>query len=386
MKICIQGGNVVTETGVLNNQQVLLEEGKITAIGPPDTYFDQVVDASGCYVLPGFIDLHVHGGGGADVSDGTKEAIQQVCRFHAAHGTTGMLLTTRTMPKDEVSDVLRTMASCIHSPDPQGSLPMGIHLEGPFIHEDYKGAQNADHMIAPDVSLMEHWMELSEQSIRLVTLAPEKTGADQLIRWLTSRGIIASAGHCGPDYDTMLKAIEYGVSHITHCFNGMSGFSHRNPGMLAAALMDERVSAELIMDTIHVHPAAGKLLLYNKGLQNTLLVTDAIRAAGLPDGEYRSAGGRQIYVEDGAARLPSGQLAGSTLTMNKAVAHAVQHMGVSVQEASIMASLIPARKLGLSDRKGSIMVGKDADVVIADSDFNVRMTIRNGRVIYRSIA
>jgi len=385
MGFTIAGGNVVTETGVLSNASILVEAAIISEVGTELTaQSEHIIQASGCYVFPGFIDLHVHGGAGADVMDRDEEAIAKMCRYHAENGTTSMLLTTRSAAKEEITEALQRISSAVDRTSLTGAQSIGIHLEGPFINDSYKGAQSSELIQAPSLSLMKQWYEASQQQIKIVTLAPELEGADEVIAWLIEQGVTVSAGHCGPDFGQMTHAIERGVSHITHCFNGMRGFSHRDPGMLAALMMSDSVTAELIMDTIHVHPDAGRLLLHAKGSKRVALITDAMRAAGLQDGEYESAGGRKVTVKDGIVRLPSGNLAGSTLTMNRAVQNAIEHMGASLTEAADMASLTPARVLGLDGVKGSIRRGKDADLVIMDSSFNVLLTVIAGQIVYRS--
>lgn len=379
-------GQVVTPEGVLAGGTVAVRDGLIVGIytreeQPSVGASDEWIDAGGGYILPGFIDIHVHGGHGSDVCDPDADAPAKVCRFHAKHGTTGLLLTTRTLPEDEVTAVLERLDHYFGSPDELGAVPLGIHLEGPFIHEKYKGAQSAEHIIPPSADLMERWLAASGGHIRLVTLAPEAEGASDLIPWLAEQSVRVSAGHCGPDYEQMQTAIELGVRHVTHCYNGMRGFSHRDPGMLAAVLMEPRVTTELILDNLHVHPAAGRLLLHAKGAEGVALITDAIRACGMPDGEYTSAGGRKVTVSQGAARLPEGSLAGSTLTMDRAFKHAISLMGATLQQASEMASLTPARTIGMDKRKGSIAPGKDADLVVMDSDFNVQWTMIAGNRI-----
>lgn len=384
--ITIQGGDVVVDGGVMADTAIRLAGGLIDAMGAGvsghEAGKEVVIDASSCYVLPGLIDLHIHGGAGADVTDSSAEAIGRVCEFHAAHGTTHLLMTTRTLPGDEITACLQQMRAYMESPSSHGARPLGIHLEGPFIHPQYKGAQLARDIVPPSLELMQAWMDAAGGHIRAVTLAPEVEGAEAVICWLHERGVLVSAGHCGADYEQMLQAIEWGVRHMTHCFNGMRGFSHRDPGLLAAGFMDDRVSAELIMDTIHVHPGSGRFLIHNKGLDRVALITDAIRAAGMPDGEYEASGGRSLHVKDGIARLPSGELAGSTLTMNRALAHAVRDMGLSLHEAVKLASATPAARLGLADRKGSLTPGKDADLVVMNRDFEVLLTVCEGRVVY----
>ncbi|WP_010270943.1 N-acetylglucosamine-6-phosphate deacetylase [Paenibacillus senegalensis] len=387
--IYIYNAKAVTETEVIESAIVLIKDGVIAHIGqamdidslPADIL---ALDAEGSYLVPGFIDLHVHGGAGADFMDDDPLAAARVCRFHVKHGTTGLLMTTRTVPAEVASAAVERLGQYVQQPDPYGAVPLGIHLEGPFLNEQFKGAQNADDLLPPSVDWAERWIRLSGETLRLCTLAPELEGADVLISWLAEQGVIVSAGHCGPNHDEMKRAIDRGVRHITHCFNGMRGFTHREPGMLAALLMDDRVAAELIMDTIHVHPASGQLLFHNKGTAGTVLITDASRATGMPDGEYPGPAGRKLTVKSGIVRLPTGELAGSTLTMNRAVGNAVQHMGLSLVEAVCIASLTPARKLGIDNRTGSLVPGKSADLVMLDSKFDVRLTLLGGRIVYQS--
>lgn len=384
--ITIHHGDVVMEEGVLENSSIHISGGVVDAIGEAQTIKrsdgELSIDASSCYVLPGLIDLHIHGGAGADVTDPSPDAIGRVCDFHAAHGTTGLLMTTRTLPSEEITDCLERMRAYMERPSAHGARPLGIHLEGPYIDPQYKGAQLARDILPPSLERMQSWMSASGDHIRAVTLAPELEGAEAVIRWLHDRGVLVSAGHCGADYEQMLQAMEWGVRHMTHCFNGMRGFSHRDPGLLAAGFMDDRVSAELIMDTIHVHPGSGLFLLHNKGVDRVALITDAIRAAGMPDGEYAASGGRSLIVKEGIARLPSGELAGSTLTMNRAIAYAVRDMGLSIHEAVRMASATPAARLGIANRKGSLAPGKEADLVVMDRDFRVLLTVCEGQIIY----
>lgn len=391
-KIFIYNAKAVTESDVIEAATVTIQDGLIAHIGQVQTRGEVelpndavILDARGGYIVPGFIDLHVHGGANADFMDDDPHAASKICRFHAKHGTTGLLMTTRTMPVEATSAAVERLGRYMQKPDLCGAIPLGIHLEGPFLNERYKGAQNADDLLFPSVEWIEHWFRLSGESVRLCTLAPELEGADAVIAWLTGQGVIVSAGHCGPDHEDMKRAINLGITHITHCFNGMRGFSHRDPGMLAALLMDGRIMAELIMDTIHVHPASGQLLFHNKGTAGTVLITDASRAAGMPDGEYPGSAGRTLTVKDGIVRLPSGELAGSTLTMNRAVANAVNHMGLSLVEAVCTASLTPARRLGIDSRTGSLSHGKAADLVLLDDHFNVKLTMLKGRVIYQSM-
>lgn len=385
MGLYVERGDLVTEKGVLRGTSLRSKDGVITELGGSPRPGDQVLEAEGLLVFPGFIDLHVHGGDGADVTDDSQEAIARVCRFHAAHGTTSLLPTTRTLGLPELKEALRRLARYSEAPDPAGAAMLGIHMEGPYLNEHYKGAQRADLLRTPSLHELEELIEAAGLApLRLVTLAPELPGAAPLVEYLAARGIIVSAGHSGASYEQMLQAADCGVRHVTHGFNGLPGLHHREPGLLGAVLLDERITVEVILDLHHVHPAAVQLLLRTKSTRGVALITDAMRAAGLPDGTYASAGGRSVEVRQGIVRLPSGVLAGSTLTMNRAVKHAVEAMGLTLPEAAEAAALTPARILGEAQRKGSIALGKDADLAIVEpSTYQVQATVVRGRIIQR---
>jgi N-acetylglucosamine-6-phosphate deacetylase len=361
-----------------------VRDGKICAIG--DDAFsarDSVIDGAGKLVFPGFIDIHVHGGNGADVCDENAD-LNVFCEFHARHGTTSLLLTTSTMSYEKTLRILGKLNAFMKESSRNDSKILGIHLEGPMISSEFKGAQDSRFLQEPSLKKMKAWIEASGNSIRVVTLAPELDGAEEVIAYLVERGIVVSAGHTGATYEQMEQAFEWGVSHITHCFNGMRGLHHREPGVVGAAFLKEGVTAELILDTIHSHSGSARLLVRNKKPDKVALITDAVRYAGLPDGGY-SFDDRDAIVKDGIVRIKAGNLAGSTLTMNRALRNAVEVLGLSFVEAAQMTSLTPATILGIEKNKGSIEVGKDADLVVLDREFNVDCTIVEGKVVYSAL-
>ncbi|MFD0868860.1 N-acetylglucosamine-6-phosphate deacetylase [Paenibacillus residui] len=383
MTVIIENANIVAADRVITGGSLTVRDGKIMRID--ETLPDHLAadaeryDARGMYVYPGFVDLHVHGGNGFDLMDATPEAIDGMCRYHAAHGTTTLLPTTRTASVAAITSALTAantyMAS---SQEPLRSLIAGIHLEGPFLALAYRGAQREEDLLLPSLPQMKEWLSASGGQIRLVTIAPELDGAESVIRHLREQNIIVSAGHSGATYEDMIRAADWGVQHITHCYNGMRGFHHREPGMLSAAWLDDEVTAELIFDTHHAHPAAAQVLLRMKGLDRVVLITDAVRPAGLPDGKYITEAGHSLTVEAGIVRLPTGSLAGSTLTMNIAVKNAIGQLGLKPYEAARLASLNPARILGLNQRKGSLAPGKDADLVVLNERFEVQRVMSLG--------
>ncbi|GIP35276.1 N-acetylglucosamine-6-phosphate deacetylase [Paenibacillus sp. J2TS4] len=383
MTIVIENANIVMETETITGGSLTIDGGKIVRIGQhapdPDSAAADKYDARGAFIYPGFIDLHVHGGNGFDLMDATPEAIEGMCHYHAAHGTTTLLPTTRTAPIAAITSALTAAkAYMASSQEPLRSLIAGIHLEGPFLASAYRGAQFEQELLQPSLPQMKEWLDASGGQIRLVTIAPELDGAESVIRHLREQNIIVSAGHSGATYEDMIRAAGWGVQHVTHCYNGMRGFHHREPGMLAAAWLDERVTAELIFDTHHAHPAAAQVLLHMKGLDRVVLITDAVRPAGLPNGKYITEAGDSLTVEAGIVRLPTGSLAGSTLTMNIAVKNAIELLGLKPYEAARLASLNPARILGLNQRKGSLAPGKDADLVVLNERFEVQRVMSLG--------
>lgn len=354
------------------------------------------------YICPGFIDLHVHGGGGAEFMDATPAAAEAVCAFHSTHGTTALLATTWTAAPAEVCAAIAAVRSarCWAGRGPTaapagyaGAQVLGVHVEGPFISPRYCGAQDARLMRPPDAGEVGRWLAAGGEAGRadgasgavwLVTMAPELPGAPELIRRLAGQGVLVNAGHTACTYAELAVGVAAGVSGITHTFNAMRPLHHREPGCVGGALTLNGLSCELIADALHVHHAAMALLVQARGPDAVVLVTDGVRAAGLPDGEY-DLGGIRVQLASGAVRqVDGGALAGSALTMDRAVGNLVTLVGVPVPAAVAMATLNPARRVGMADRKGRLAPGADADVTVLDAHWRARLTMVAGRVVYRA--
>jgi len=338
----------------------------------------EIIDAQGGYIAPGLIDVHMHGSAGFELMDGTEEALRTMARFLAKSGTVAFLPSTVTAAPEKTRSVAQLVADYAGSNDEAEVL--GVHLEGPYINEKYKGAQYGPAIRPADLGELEELYSILGDKLRLVTLAPEVPGSLDAIAWLKERGINVSIGHSDATYEEAMEGFEAGITHATHTYNGMRGLHHREPGVLGAVLATPGIWAELIADLVHVHPGAIRVLLRSAGVERVVLISDAVQATGLPDGEYM-LGDHQIFVKDGAARLAEGNLAGSTLTMLRAVKNMVQEVGISLQDALRMASLNPAQSLGLADR-GWIREGNRADFVILSESFTVQKTIIAGQVAY----
>jgi N-acetylglucosamine-6-phosphate deacetylase len=381
----IKNGMVITPSKTIEKGVVVFEDGKITAVGQPNRAKvprnAKLIDASGKIVAPGFIDIHVHGGKGRDVMDASYEAVKDMAKFVVSHGTTSFVPTTISAPR---SELLRTVGAVKTAMEKgtDGAEVLGAHLEGPYINLEKRGAHDANYVRLPSMDEIEELWEASNSAVKIVTLAPELEGSKMLIEKLRESGIVASIGHSNATYIQTVDAMKRGVRHATHMFNKMSGFDPREPGVVGAVLVHDELTAELICDGIHVHPAAMSLLTRVKGPERAVLVTDAIRAAGMPDGEYM-LGEQRIIVKDGVSRLESGDFAGSTLTMDRAVRNIMRLVETPLQRAVKMATINPAAVVNVDENKGSLESGKDADIVIIDDEINVCLTIVKGKILYR---
>jgi N-acetylglucosamine-6-phosphate deacetylase len=379
----VKNAVVLTPSGTWE-QGWLLSQGKhIARMGQGAApNFEDIpdIDAGGLILAPGFIDLHVHGAMGYEAMDATPEALAGMAQYYAQHGTTAFLAATWTDTRERILAALRAVGEAL-GPQVNGATLLGVYLEGPYLNTSKCGAQNTDFIRRADPD--EALEFLAQDVIREVVIAPEFEENHWLIEECVRRGIAVSAGHTSATYDQMKRAVELGVTQTTHTFNAMTGLHHREPGTLGAALSLPEIMCELIADNIHVHPAAMELLANAKGPDSTALITDAVRGTGLPDGEYPIDENRFIIMKEGAARLPDGTLAGSTLTMNRAVYNFMQAVGKPLDQVWKTASLNPARAIHMHDRKGSLEVGKDADFVLIDDDLNVYLTVAEGQIVYQ---
>lgn len=341
----------------------------------------RVIDANGGWLLPGFVDIHVHGGMGEDFMDaGNPGVLDTIAKFHGSHGSTSMLATTMTATRDMIDSVLEAVWAYRQRDEMTGASIEGVHLEGPFISPKWPGAQNPEHISEPRPDWLEDWEARFPGLIRQLTLAPEREGALETIAWLRDHGITAALGHTDASYEEVLAAVEAGLNHAVHTFNAMTPLHHRKPGTAGAVLGCDNIVAEVIADGIHVHPGAVKLLAKVKADGNLVLVTDAMSAAGLGDGDY-FLGDLPVVVKDGVALTQGGALAGSRLTMAEGFRFLVREAGLSVERASDAASGAPARQAGIYETTGSIQPGKRADFVLMDAALNLRGVWAEGRKI-----
>ena len=368
----------------IKDQALVIEDGSIKALIlaemiPHHLPARRYEFPSDYYLVPGFIDLHIHGADHHDVMDGTKEAITSISQALAREGVTGYLATTMTAHHKHLTAVLTTLSLAMS--EQEGAAILGIHLEGPFIAKT--GAHREEDIQLPDWKMVNEWQKKTNQAIKLVTLAPELPGALQFIHALRDMDIIPSIGHTNATYEETQAAILAGATQATHLFNAMCGLHQREPGALGALLLANEISAELIVDGFHLHPAVVELAFRMKGRDRLLLITDAMRAKCLGDGQYE-LGGQRVTVTAGKVTLQNGTLAGSTLRMPQAIKNMMQFAHCSLIDALKMASYNPARALGLEIKKGTIDIRKDADLVVLSPQFDVMMTMRAGKKIYSS--
>jgi N-acetylglucosamine-6-phosphate deacetylase len=386
-KVILQHGIIYTENQVIQNGYIKIDDGKIVEFGPlhqltsPSDY--QIIKIPDDYsIIPGMIDIHIHGANGGDAMDATIDALDIMASTLPKEGTTSFLATTMTEDASVIEKALRNACEYIHSFQTEGKAEIvGIHLEGPFIHKDKAGAQPIKHILHPNIELFKTWQELAGGHIKLVTLAPELPGGNEFLHYLKDQGIIASMAHSGATYDQALEAIENGASHITHLFNQMTGLHHRDPGIVGAAFLNDHVMVEIIADGIHVSPEMVKLSLNQITDERMILITDSMRAKWLKNGVY-DLGGQMVTVKDGKALLDENTLAGSVLKMKDAFKNIQEFTNCDIKSAIKMTSENPAKQLNLFDRKGSIEVGKDADIVVMDEQMDVYLTMCKGKIAY----
>lgn len=393
MKLKISNGIIITPYRYIRGGTVVIENGSILGIheGNVDVPGATEIDAKGNYVAPGFIDIHIHGGGGYDFMDGTEQAFLEIAKLHAKYGTTSMTPTTLTSEKEDLLITLDNYEKA-NKNNTQGAGFLGMHLEGPYFAMNQRGAQDPRYIRNPDPKEYREVLDYSS-SISRWSAAPELPGAIEFAHYLRSKGILAALAHTDAVYEEVLEGFENGYTLATHLYSGMSGVTRRNAyryaGAVESAFIIDEMDVEIIADGIHLPPPLLKLIYKIKGPDRTALITDSMRAAGMPEGESilgPPATGLRVIVEDGVAKLPDrSAFAGSVATADRLVRNMVQLADVPLLHAVQMITATPARIMGVHGSKGSLMVGKDADIVLFDDNINVKTTIVGGNVIYNSL-
>ena len=371
----IINGKIIKENEILENKVLLFNE-TIVDICDEVQVNCEIIDAKGMYVSPGLIDIHIHGSNNFDAMDTTKEAVDIISTSIARNGVTSFLPTTMTMSKDRIYCALDNIRNSMKSVN--GAKVLGAHLEGPFINEKYKGAQNAEFIQNPSFEFIKEYKDI----IKIISYAPENDTDFLFTKYIKQNtDIVLSMAHTDCNYDLGKKYVDLGVSNITHLFNAMTPLNHREPGMVGLALT-KNVYCEMIADKIHVNSEMFDFVIKNKGIDKLILITDSMRAANLEDGEY-DLGGQRVIVKNNAARLENGSLAGSVLTLNSAVKNFYENSSLDIVKSINLASINPAKSISIDKHKGSLEIGKDADIALFDSNMNCHMTIVEGTIVYK---
>ena len=378
---------LLTPLECVEEAALVMEDGTISAVGARDAVSipasARVIDLGDAILAPGLIDIHIHGGAGHDVMEGSDESLGAIERMMARHGVTSYCPTTVTAPLDQTLLSLEKLGAAVQRAESDGhdatrARPLGVHLEGPFLSHARRGVHPPIHLQPVSDELFNQMWDAASGRIRMLTIAPELEGALALIRDVSRRGVCVSIGHSNATLQQARAGIEAGVRHATHTFNAMRRIHHRDPGLLGAVLTDRNVTADIVVDGIHVQPVMVDLFMRAKGVEGAVLITDAISAAGMPDGTYHLG---SFEVEVRGDRCEShGKLAGSVLTLDRAVRNMMQFAKMSFQDSVRLATLNPARVLGLEHRKGVLRAGADADVVVFSPTGEVRQTIVGGRL------
>jgi N-acetylglucosamine-6-phosphate deacetylase len=388
----IINAKIITPNRIVDNGSLLVENGRIRAVSDReiDAPADQIIDAKGKYLAPGFIDIHVHGGGGHDFMDNTQTAFLEIAELHARHGTTAFTPTTLSCERDALLKTLQLYEQA-NPLNKKGAAFIGMHIEGPYFSMEQRGAQDPRYIRLPDT---DEYKEVLKQSsiVKRWSAAPELKGAIEFGQYLKTKGILPAIAHTDAIYEEVLEAYENGYTHVTHFYSCMSGVSRRNAfryaGVIESAYLLDGMTVEIIADGIHLPSPLLKLIYKIKGPDKIALITDAMRAAGMPPGESILGGldnGLKVIVEDNVAKLPDrSAFAGSVATTDLLVKNMISLADVPITDAVKMMTNTPATIMGVADRKGSLVVGKDADLVIFDKDINIFTTIIGGRVVYSS--
>lgn len=384
MKTLFRNVKIITPFDVLYGHVLTLEDGRINHIveeGKVDVNdFENVVDGEGLFLAPGFIDIHNHGNCGYDVMDATEEALDSMGSYHISNGVTSYLGTALTSSYENMTAAIKNIVNYKNKKD-KAQL-CGIHLEGPYFNSLKKGAQPEKYIDLPNIEKAEKLLDASQGKLKMVSLAPELIGSMDLIRFFKDKDVVVSMAHSNAEYKDAKLGIENGISIATHLYNGMRNFNHREPGIVGVSLTDERVYCEVIYDRFHLHDAAVEIALKMKGYGKIVLVSDAMMAAGLEDGEY-DLGGQKVFVKDKLPRLESGSIAGSTLDLQRAVYNMVTYLQVPLNQAVKMASLNPAKAINMDKDLGSIEIGKDANLILFDRDIEIQKVFIKGETAWK---
>lgn len=380
-KLTLKVGKAITPTKELEEVAIVIEEGKIKKIAPWDSVDDDALNYPEAIACPGFVNIHMHGCAGCDATSGDPEDLLEIAESITENGVTTILPTTMSDSQDNLVEAAEAFKEAKRRKD-EGADMAGIHFEGPYFGTgEEKGAQNPEVLRKPDVGELEDLYEAANGMVERITLAPELEGAEKYIERAKEMGITLSAGHTAASYDEAIKGFDAGIDLANHLYNGMKGFHHRNPGIIGATLTRNDVYAEMITDLIHLHPAAIDMAIRAKGVERSILITDAISATGLPDGEYE-LGGQEIVVEGGTSRIKeTGRLAGSTLTMDDAIKNVYSELDYGLTDVVRMATLNPATVIGYSN-KGRLNPGCSGDIAVLDSELNVLATVVEGEILY----
>ena len=380
-KLVITNCDIISPFEEKANAEILIDKGKIIGIGTTGDFSKNgnIINAEGRIVSPGFIDVHIQGAGGADVLDGTYDGLSAISTTCAKFGVTGFLATTVFRP-DGDNRHLSNVCECTRK-NLGGAHLLGIHLEGPFITPEKKGMIKSDCICEPSEKVLDEILKITEGNLRIMTIAPELENVTTIIKSLIKNGVVASFGHSNAAYEQTVKGIVSGISHVTHLFNAMPSMHHREPGPIPAIFEDGNITAQIIFDGVHIHPAMLKFVTKILGEERFVVITDGMQAMGLPDGKYV-----YNYLEyeskNGTARYLDGTLIGTSLGMSQLVERCIKLSDNTLRTAIRAASFNPAYVLGIESKKGSIEVGKDADIVILNKDFSVWKTIINGKIVY----
>lgn len=379
----IKNVRIYSHDGVKDNSAILIKDGIITEIYTgtfPEDY--TILDGNGKILLPGFIDIHVNGGGGGMSIDASVDSIKKISAAHCKFGTTGLYVTTISVEDSILENSVRAIAE-VAQMENEGAKILGVHLEGPFLSEGKKGAHQKQYLKKPDVVLFKKLNTAANGYIKILSFAPELEGADELISYLKNQNIVAGLAHSEANYEITISAINKGLTFCTHIFNGMIPFTHKETGPVGAFLTTKNTFVEVISDGVHVTPSAMEVVFKSKGPDEIIIVTDAVTPAGSDLTTFKILG-VDLEVRGNSCYVPGTEsLAGSALTMNVAVKIFTDNTSATLEQAIRMASLNPAKLLGIDDRKGSIAIGKDADLILVDDSLEVLMTIVEGKVVYQ---